>query len=204
MEIDLLKFCAREDGRYKISQPFFRGDGWKYATDGVYCVRVKSDGEKTPDSIKADELFKAETMASESVPIDESLFVPMLETDKSAHINGIKCFRCAGTGRESKDCPTCNGCGSVECDKCGHDLECFECNNGKIVVSNNQCMHCIQGVRYADIAFAQGVRVDGSRLKYMMLNLPNLRVLPASFIPDHRPIAFVFDGGEALLMPLIN
>ena len=58
---DLWTLCVDPDAqRYDLSKPFVR-DGWRYATNGSICIRIRVEGE--PDSTdgkypKADELFK--------------------------------------------------------------------------------------------------------------------------------------------------
>jgi len=64
-----------------------------------------------------------------------------------------------------------------------------------------ECGCCFRGVRYDLITFGKK-QFDGSRVAYLRKHLPNLQVIPASF--GNGPIAFKFDGGEALLMGMVD
>ncbi len=205
MEIDLSKFVSQEEGRYKIDAPFFRGDGWKYATDGRWCVRVKGDGDKTECSPSADTLFKDEIMQSDAIAIDESLFVPMKESDDGARISGsIKCVYCRGSGSESKVCVVCGGSGEEECPTCGSEEQCDECyGDGVHIISPYRCPFCYAGTKFADLNY-NGVFIDACRVKYMQHYIPDLKIIPTSYALGSKsnPIAFISPTCQALLMPL--
>ncbi len=203
--IDLKTFCAKEEGRYKINEPFFI-DGWQYATDGRFCVRIKdiANTPNTENAPKANAVFPiGGIMDMPHIPIESAWFIPMKDADSSARYNGINCPYCAGMGKESKDCPHCEGECIVECETCGHEDDCAECHGkGKEIVSMKPCAFCANGTKYADVRMGDQY-IDGSRLKYMMNYLPNLEPIPASYKVG-APIAFVFDGGQAVLMPLVQ
>lgn len=213
-EIDLTKFIAKQPGRYKIDQVFCRGDGWKYATDARYAVRIPSDELKTtfedgsifqmPDMSK---VFPSdEILRSESIPIDTALFKPISE--EYCTVRGImrRCQYCAGSGRECEPCTECDGEGEVgdECESCGHRKKCKICYGDCVQpIGVEDCCCCDKGTRFGNVK-CDDVYLDGSRLKYMMHYLPNLRFISASFLTEKQPVAFTFDGGQAVLMTLTN
>jgi hypothetical protein len=88
----------------------------------------------------------------------------------------MKCAECGGRGTDHPSCPTC---------KC----ECQTCDGtGSVTVTPTESVSI--GDRIFDAAYIRKIA-----------SLPGLMVNPEAK-DDEQPIAFRFDGGEGLLMPL--
>jgi hypothetical protein len=115
--IDLTPFCSVDETRMAINTPFVL-NGWKYATDGRVCVRIKTyepdDSNEPYKRPKASDLFKGFNVGGL-----ESFEIPDLK------------------GVEMLECDECNGAGSVTCNY-GHEHECDMCEGGTVEKWSNQ------------------------------------------------------------------
>lgn len=109
-------FCAKEDGRYKLTQPWVKG-GYRYATDGRSIVR------------------EATTDADWSPPDTTPPNAASLEWDRRT-IDTIKLPRLIA-GAPLGKCNFCNGLGLHQCknDSCRHECQCDACDgNGQVAI----------------------------------------------------------------------
>lgn len=111
--IDLQPFCSINECRMGIMTPF-AFNGWKYATDGRVCVRVKTDepddsGEphKRPDASKLFAGFNVEGLQPFDIPPPKGL-----ATNRCRYCNGNGVRTC-DLGHDH-DCDECDGTGEVE------------------------------------------------------------------------------------------
>lgn len=186
-QIDLQPFCDTEDVRYALSTPWVKG-GWRYATDGRICVRVTTDEADSPtyneDGLKrpgADRLF-------DDFPPDGFEDMPK-SLDEQVD--------------DAPDAPRLCECAKlVLCPKCKGDDWCDKCVawEGEIVKANQKCETC--GGKGELPRVYQGIGNEWFDKWYLdkMRALPNLLVQSL----DKNRLAFVFDGGEGLLMSVRN
>lgn len=175
-------FCAREDGRYAISQPFIQG-GFRYCTDGIICLRFKADGE--PDTVTDKRLPKVDFFDNLKGVAE---FFPWPAP--------MPCEECDDTGiveSEDKICSECDGTGSVTCNY-GEDHDCPDCDGsgegeGIIKQSCDKCRN-------------QAVVANGCRLARKYVN--RVALLGAvEFAPlDRSQVYFRWADGDGLLMQL--
>jgi hypothetical protein len=179
--IDLQPFCANYDSRYVLSKSFVR-KGTRYATDGRICVRVDAAGQDDTEG---------------TTPPSEDLGwggdgdwkpIPAVEPVMSMQ----KCPHCT--------CKTCHGSGETECPTCHNDCDCEECD-GDGFDGCEQC-HETGMMMLPDFYTIDGIKI-AARYWDKIRALPNVMyALPANKSDRLRPIAFRFDGGDGLVMPL--
>ncbi|HYE19232.1 MAG TPA: hypothetical protein VEA69_12350 [Tepidisphaeraceae bacterium] len=135
----LKRFCAKEDGRYAMSEPFAKG-GYTYATDGHIAVRVP-----TPDV--------ADTGPTDGAkPVDAASMFQRFGGDATTpwpaadyHCAEGECETCEGAGRVNRTpCDVCHGTGEHRCHDCGDVHDCRRCEGGS--VGGDPCPEC-HGVR---------------------------------------------------------
>jgi len=183
--IDLTRFCADENLRYNLDHPWVRG-GYKIATDGRICVRVKTDepdtvpgeGERYPD---IDALFKE---------LDEKIAAwhPMPTALPYNAPSWDNCPVCGGSAQLGC-CPQCGMFGGRDKDL----LDCRHCD-GKGTLEL-VCSITLDKRRYS-VEYIRDI-MSLPALEYGELNEEAARRNPA-----HNPLAFRFDGGDGLLMGL--
>lgn len=185
--IDLQPFCAKEDWLSARAAPFVAG-GWRYACDGIICVRMPAPGE--PD----DPIPWRTTIADLFHPIGAT---PPWPT--GGEVRGeCDCDDCDGEGKvgiESK-CPKCYGDG--ECSHCGR--ECENCDGeGMIESGGRDCPACggkgrVEGLLHRVI----GVHCIAGKYDALIRTLPNVRY-EVGAKDCAKPLAFVFDGGQGVI-----
>lgn len=202
--IDLLRYCAKKghDPRDYLYAPWIEGD-WAYATNGHLIVRVPREacpdaGPRTDRHPKGAHLFEKyiDKIAGEFV-----VMPPQPKPDT--------CGVCRGTGVVfANPCPDCK---DGEFDHGDHTYECKNCEYspagpGYIGSDSTEgegvtCGNC-NGRGVVDKTFCS-VKVLGASLDpiyaWWMSLLPQVRVRAK---PDDStvPVAFIFDGGQALVM----
>jgi hypothetical protein len=194
-QLDLTQFLAKEDGEYTISRPHVI-DGWRYFTDGRVCVRVRdesapntTDGSFPP----SDKIFPTKTLTD---------WQPW-PTDSFIEAEG-DCLVCEGRGRVgTTTCATCKGNQEVVCEACGHEHECDDCN-GLGYGGGTTCRSC-RGKQRVTRPVRQTIAGVSFNYEYVakILSLPNPQYSRSSVRPG-KALAFRFDGGEGVLMPLSN
>ena len=207
--IDLQRFCANEtDPREHLRAPWRDGQ-WTYATNGHVCVRVHASvtGPAPVDRIVGKH---PDTAALFAKWIDdrpgEFLVMPTLPAVQA-------CRYCDGRGwHHAAKCPDCidgefkHGDHIYECQNCADEpVAAGWIDTGKQSDPQKPCEHCIgRGFEMADFEIGD----QNWELGYLawLAELPQLRVR-THYEPteDGDPLkdaaAFVFDGGQALLMP---
>jgi len=192
MTIDLQSFCRRNptSAYYIINTPF-NGAGHTYATDAHCVVRVQttepdSDPHMARPNCKALDWSRCTHADTPLPPLPAEYF---------------SCWFCDGTGKESEDCPKCDGYGgNVDAD--GETHACPDCKGSGIVNTGPACEHCDGlGKNPPDIelvGLTGNWRLAGCYHRKLAA-LPNVRyrVFPDKYGPM---IAFRFDGGEGLVM----
>ena len=190
----LQRFVATpSESREFLRNPILRDD-WVYATDGSILIRVPRvediDAAESDLPKRLAEIFdnpRGETF----VDLPD---LPPAEACTPCHGSGIayKCKACKGAGwldrgGEDYDCKSCVGSGQTgegdETDK----VPCSACNGTRIFLN--------QRVTVGNIFFAR-------RYLEKIKSLPEVRFATP---PDNTiPAYFSFDGGEGLLMPMIE
>jgi hypothetical protein len=192
--LDLTPFLATGESRYSLTSPFVRL-GHRYFTDGRVCVRVPAPGETDADVHDA---FKS---ANEVFPVsDPGDWKPWPD---DGWVDGeIQCLACKGIGLvNTRKCITCDGTGETTCDYCHKSDECEDCW-GDGYTGGTKCKACggkcwVSGREKQLIG---GVPFNAEFVQ-KILALPNVQYSPSS-VQKSKPIAFKFDGGEGMLMPL--
>ncbi len=179
--IDLKPFCDYEDGRYALTTPWVKG-GWRYATDGRICVRTPTT---EPDSPKYNEDgLKRPDAAGLFSRFPDSGFYELpatLDEETSRDEDAWRECDCA----EWIQCPRCKG---DMCERCEYEGQVIKAAKGcKMCGGRGKLPHVYQriGNEWFDRWYIAKVRA-----------LPGVTVRSL----DENRLAFVFDGGQGLLM----
>lgn len=185
--IELQQFCDEKHLRWDFSQPFGQGE-WTYATDARICVRTKL--VKPPD--KASELNLPDANGLGWIHSEPQRWRAWPR--KSWISAGYDmCPMCDWTGRVGAGVVAC-GC-DFGCDRCG-DTE---------YVGGERCDYC-EGKGFGDFPSIQPVGRLHVRGIYDR-KIRSLGDVEYVFVnPSHpeSPIAFRFDGGQGIVMPLMR
>jgi hypothetical protein len=200
---DLQPFCGTEPTRLALHQPF-PVNGYTYATDARILIRVpfipgtpEIEGHpKNPDEVIPEKL-------------DGYIPVELPPGWQDIPEKTTPCEHCKTTGKLTytmRQCPDCDGDGTVECDHCHHEADCETCRgSGEVRTSAPKggapCPEC-NGKGH--IAHTSWVSLNRGlcfvNLHYLKLahTLPNLRILVLDWQSGLR---LDFDGGIGALMP---
>lgn len=163
----LAPFVNSEDGRYAIGRQWIKG-GWRMATDGQVAVRINS-GEA--DLIHVDDtghqlrfpdmpsLFESHREKFEAVDTFTPLFVKPCDT-------------CKNTGRIIQHCTECF-MGEAECDKCGHQHKCDNCDGtGEEQVPCTSCENLVVSNKFEiDVMYLYWIqKLPGARIRHLPKN----------------------------------
>lgn len=202
---DLQKFCSTDETRFALLSPFKAGD-YTAATDGKIMVRIPFIGgivENDEFKTVSPEVIENNIPKKEGIPVEYpsgwETWEPIKET----------CEQCKGGGA-FVDCEKCDGFGETECDHCGHEGDCHDCNGKggfarKIEeYGDHACLYC-HGT--GDIKKIHPVSLNKGDMHVDLPYLKKIHTLPnvQAFIcrePGLSLIHFKFDGGEGVLMPL--
>jgi hypothetical protein len=175
MTLELLKtFCSTDVLRHAITEPFSAG-GFTYATTGLILLRVPllRDVPERPDAPKLDEAMDKFPKPDVSVEWFDFPIAPEKPAKEPTVI-----------------CDDCSGSGEVRCSHCDNWTDCEECGGTGQIESSETIQAVLVGNR----------KMNGDHLR-LIATLPN----PKAAI-NHGggmdPIAFKFDGGIGLVMPL--
>ena len=212
--IDLQRFCANEsDPRPYLRAPFKRGQ-WVYATNGHVCVRVPVESE--PDAQESDRSPNAGALFEKHIENRECEFLLMPKIPDL-----IQCSGCAGEGRvRAIKCAPCSGTGvfqhfgdTYDCQRCADSAagpgwdERLPFDDASPEDVMRVCDNC-DGLGYA--LSSNGVMALGdSTYSPVYLSwiaaLPQVRICPGGPAAAHHtevvPAAFIFDGGQGIVMP---
>lgn len=194
-------FCD-PDGLPNRMNPWTTPDGKTAATDSKVMIVVDGVFPETPEMVgKALDVTRhIEAIRHNTQLLDTS----GVEIKKRVE----KCFACDGAG-EVFFCSKCDGAGEVECNECGHDGPCSKCNGTGYQDKPRKdglgetCEDCGGDglcAIYENVEI-QGFWFAGMRLEKIM-KLPGFRNLRMETGKIHDPVAFDFDGGCGLIMPL--
>jgi hypothetical protein len=193
----LLRFCeVAGGGRSYLRQPWRVGNR-TYATNGHYALRLDgADGDESTDPAHKAPTDTIEKLIAEHKPGCDFGQVPELPPP-------IPCDTCRGTGRVgSEECDDCDGDGTFYHGR--HEYDCKECDGRGNQISDgttHTCPDCcglgeLRSCSRVAIGCAEG---DAAYLR-VIDKLPGVKV--ASGQTKENPIAFVFDGGSGILMPM--
>lgn len=198
----LAEFCSPYKSpltyKYSMDAPFRVGE-FVYATDGKACVRVPaSAAPEVGESDKAppvQEVFYADIGGMTAYPIP-----PGLPKDR------FPCSVCKGDGKaHTIMCPACDGDGWTECEECGAEHDCEDCNGSGDIPGNGEgpCECCNgTGTEAADIRRRIG---PVTYLNEMLLDrVRRAGATEARVIGPGKPVYFAWEGGEAVIMPWFN
>ncbi len=179
-------FCSETNSRQR--EPFV-DDGYKYATDGMIliCVKTEEPNPEEPHPRKVQELFER--------PWDEGWKLEKITLPDKSDEN---CCFCNGTGVRHFQCNVCEGTGEHKCD-CGDDHECGYCEEGRVEGDTSEgCPQCrgtgkaYENKKYGPIYF------KGYQLAKIAKYLSNPKV--TEIATESHILRFEFDGGKGLLM----
>lgn len=183
-QIDMSHFCHIGDNRrYRRTTPWVQG-GWRYATDGIICMRMPSQESDTSPS-------------SDGVP-----FPPA--PDLFEKFEAAKCImpwpKESPIHRATEKCPACYGEGTI------NDVTVYrdgEDNTGNLVDVDEDLRRCPMcsgiGTAELDIHRVVGNHHIGIIYDRLVCLLPD--VMYEAGIAT-KPLRFVFDGGQGVVMGL--
>lgn len=146
--------CLKEeDQRWCRHAPFYR-DGYLCATDGRVCIRMRQEGENTPDTPPVCDSkvgWPDEKHQYESTPVIlPKVSIPERTTCPDCKGNKVsQCYGCHGRGEQ--ECPECEKLGICrDCDGTGKN-ECEECDaDGKARATPVETIQLAKGYGLAD------------------------------------------------------
>lgn len=206
------RFCAKENSRYAISEPFVQGDH-VYGTNGRWAARAPLElcaapRERTPDDMTtppAHELgWNSELFTEWPEPISDKLPIRVRKPCKACEgtqlTSQTKCNQCGGRG--SDVCPECGGPDGDECEKCDGTGKVWEAGVGDACTDCDGRGYCFEEEM---IVFSTGVCVNRdfvADLKELGAKLHPTR--PSNESLEHRakPVRFTIGVIEGLVMPL--
>lgn len=182
--IDMEPFCDPDDVR--LRSPWNEG-GFSYATDRAIIVRVPTN---VPDSPPLDGLGRPNAHVNAlftSQWKDDSDFVPW------PHEQCPMCETCSGSGfmHTTGTCGECGGSGSVECQCCGSDTTCEQCE-GDGIVENHPACACLDGFT---MELNESNHISAKYVR-LISTLPGVK-----YRNEDNKILFRFDGyGQGICM----
>lgn len=211
--IDLQRFCAdQRDIRTYLHAPWCH-DGWVYATNGHLVVRIPHDGGEYTAAIAGKHPDVA-GMFRKYITERNCEFLVMPPIPEPA-----QCTHCDGTGWTwAKNCPDCvdgeftHGDWEYDCKNCVGSVAGpgrLDAEKGDEGAKREPCAHC--DFNGYPVLKNGGMDLGQSHYATVYLwhlaQLPQCRVCPGDparsnyDAPREIPGAFIFDGGQALLMP---
>lgn len=191
----LSMFASKSDVRKWMLRPF-RLNGFVYATNGHWMVRISDEPTIDADPIADHHPKSIEKMFAEA-PTEG--FISLPEMEKPAD-----CTRCEGLGFGTlTKCESCDGDGEFV--HCGHFYECKACDG-----EGDSFEATPDGTDACPDCYGRGLKawgVPGQSVgiaKFSPVYLWMLRVLPGIQIAVNDKdgkARFTFEGGEGLLMP---
>lgn len=200
----LKDFCSAGFRISKMDTPFYR-NGHTYATDGFICIRINGKfAEENKEAPLADDLDEWDLLLK--LTPDWRLRADKMKEVKSQFPVCQSCHPLAVTTK----CPECNGEGWVTLSNDPHEygFECKTCcgdgHTGKC--NTRDCPHC-NGSRttYASQWEISGQAFNTQLLIKLTEKLGDIELFcwPVWSSEKRYPaLAFRFDGGEGLLMPM--
>ena len=202
--IDLAPFCARADIREYLMKPM-KAFGGTVASDGAIIVWVPGVHH---DAVEPEPLNRLNDMLSSA---QREIAENQNWVEAASIIGGpAKCARCKGVGRlKFIECADCDGEGSFWHGR--HEYECQECDGHGSVESSEEadedddaCVYC-QGTGLTLKRTPSSYGTD--RFTIDAFYIQKLRALPGCRLVVHKKlppagIAFTFDGGLGIVMPL--
>lgn len=208
--IDLQKFCAYDGAIFNtvLTVPVY-DNGFTYATNGHLCVRIPGEHAE-PRTVAYPNVEK---LFTENPPSGKWQEPPQCEVQYN------RCSRCGGVGKATI-CPDCDGDGVLyfyaEHSKREYEFNCKECEEEGYLPDEdgNKCGLCGGSgkhvkdlwIPYPGLIAPSGVNV---RLISLIKDLPGI-LMDAEPKQGERfknkdfPIPFKFDGGEGLIMPMVD
>lgn len=192
-------------GAPAYQNPWTTPDGKTCATDQKILIVVEAVFIETPElPVGMLPLDPARYLST----LDKKTF--QLDTDQ-VKIKKFKaeCQDCKGMGVFSV-CPQCDGDGGCTC-SCGDEHDCCECHGRGWIIGDDgsgdaeACEDCggTGKIEKADPVEIQGYCLNGLLLEKIMA-LPGFRNLRAEPDGVDSPLAFDFDGGWGVMMPMLK
>ena len=212
MTIDLQHWCAdTSDPREYLHKPW-RDSGWLYATNGHLALRIKDNGDDTiPARDKHPDVGAMFRKYMDDRACEFLVMPPIPEPEKCSH--------CGGTGFvHAVKCPDCTDGEFTHGD---YEYACKNCagstaGGGWVDSSADDpkaqrvaCDHCdFHGYPLLRNGATQmGNALYATVYLWALSQLPQCRICPGDparvnfDAPREVPAIFIFDGGQALLMP---
>lgn len=189
----LTKLCHPD--RDDLSKPF-RRNGYVYATQGKYIVRIPMSEKLTTDHESGVDISSIKFDGIEN--LTEWVDVPAMSYDGCYKT----CGKCNGTGKV-RQCPSCYGDGVVECDM-GHEHDCEACHGSGISEHTGktvECRFCIDGRKGMDKHIGIAKHFFTPYLLYDLQQvLGQLRMYNGEHC-IHGQVPFTFEGGCGIIAP---
>jgi hypothetical protein len=195
--IDLQQFCGYvTEIRTHLQQPQ-QHSGWLIATNGHICVRVPDPTATQPSKLahctSVINMFEAAHKVMRPLP-DFQACQACASCNGKSQYKQTKCNVCEGEGsfmhyRQDYDCKSCDGDGWHRDENSGTTRSCQTCY-GHGVASRKTAIY---GASF-DVAYLAKIKT-----------LPGIQIAVAERQADTFPaMYFKFDGGEGLLMPMLD
>ena len=194
MQINLQKFCGEDGGRYEMSHPWVF-NGWKYATDGIICVRVRTtELDIVPQNL-------ADFPPASNLFADGTAFAYKRWPEANYVIGEIPCEHCRDG---NKKCSKCNGKGCDSCLESGYAgphcdcrpwEECSKCNMGIVTLNCGSCDGT--GLQIGEVGIFVEPAFIAAKYDKLIRSLGAVKYIPAM---SPLPTRFFWDGGEGVVM----
>lgn len=192
--VGLAKLCDK-NGRAGINKPF-KKDGYIWATNGKWLVRIKESVELTTEDTSKINVNQFKWSVADN-PDLKWLDVPSVEKDTCYN----PCSKCNGTGKV-RLCDTCKGSGEHECE-CGDLHTCRDCNGDGTATFGDEavCEDCYGGkvANYDSFLDIGNNRFANWFIYELQQVLGKLQIVDTEY---GIPVYFRFAGGDGYAMPM--
>lgn len=197
-----IKTICDPDGAPIYQQPWTTPDGKTAATEGHIAILVDAVFPETP-ALKSGARYPDLRMHFSDLGLkNEILDTSGIKIEKKT----VDCWECDGTGVFSP-CQECDGDGRHEC-SCGLSHDCGKCDGsgrGEPGTGGEECPYCDgtgEAEKYDPVKVGRWLFRGDLLEKIMALpGFKNLRSRPGK---KCEPLAFDFDGGVGVIMPMAD
>jgi hypothetical protein len=203
---DLQKFCSNDESRTGITQPF-TWDSYTFATDGKIMVRVPKvegvlEGGNAGRYSTQPRLYECNHIIENGEP---HLLLSLPPNWRDIPDKTVPCPTCRGK-KKGSECSECEGEGEIECDHCGHESECKNCDGTGFFgdTEGENCERCNGlGVvkTHTPVSINRGEAWSAKELIEKAYSLPGAKVY---YRPDVNNFYFAFNGGAGCFMPMTS
>jgi len=200
-DLMLQYFVANDDLRPIMKNVHDAGNGYLYASDGHIAIRLKK--EKTSKAYDTIEKYpNAEKIIQEAIDREGNKNA-VIKTSDLIQILSEAAWRRVRYGDK---CMDCDGSGTVECEHCGSDYDCKECN-GKgtknVRIRDFSLLVCEESnycIKIGNLIF----KTDFLYIIALMAQMLQVDEIQYLYKEKTQGGVFSFDGVDILLMPILS